>query len=980
MESSFSVFWRHLFSNRGPELASVLIASCAMAGCQRDAAPPAARPAEPAPTATLPLATGRAMDGQAPSAAQNVGSFPVNMAVSADGKFVFVTDAGYRQSIWSLRASDGQGVSHVTFRRTRGQPANGLYYGLAVAPDGTVYAAQGNRDAIAVLAVAADGALRQTRSIATRESDFPAGLALDGRGLLYVTNNDPIRRAAKLVKPAARSSRSTTRPAAPQPPGSGKPAATPPSDIHHEDEHAAAAAVGLSASVAIYDAQSGREVGRVPLPGAVPGTSVFPLSIAALRDGRRVYAVSERDGGVYVIDASDAAHARQITFIATGANPDAALLDKSQRRLFVANAGSDTISVIDTRADRVTETVLLRPQIARNLAGATPTGLALSPDEKTLYATLADMNAVAVIALSARDASALRGYVPAAWYPTAIVVSPDGQRLHVANAKGTRARVPHDYSNGKVGALSSPLNLLEGVVTTLPAPREKDLPAMTQRVLSAARLTPADLDRENPLAPIGLRAGRIEHVIYIVKENRTYDQVLGDVKAGNGDINRCIFGREVTPNQHALAERFVLFDNFYDAGEVSGDGWTWSTQAQANEYTQRNVPYNYSSRGRRFDFEGQNNDYLTGGFPAKGPDGKPLSEDPRFANGAKAIPDVAESPGGHLWDLARKAGLSYRNYGFFSSNGVIRAGKVILPENYPTAAGLQPGGHDLAGVTDVDFRRFDLDYPDSDARKLLATKTGDKTYYTPKKKFGKHDAPSRYSEWKQEFDEMLSKDPSGAAVPALTTIRFCTDHTLGLSAGKHTPRSLVADNDYAVGQLVEAVSHSAIWKKTAIFIIEDDAQNGPDHVDLHRSTCYVISPWIKAHAVDHTFQNTVSVIRTMELLLNLGPMCQYDAAAKPILDWDKTPRNAEPYTAVLPDEQILREAVPKLASASSDPKFQAMIEASGKMDFAHADRAPAEALNRIIWASVKGTASEMPPTPGGPIDPRQKSAPDQDDD
>jgi len=920
----------------------------AVSGCERATVQQAPAPAAPSLTN---LSTGRALDLTTPGASQNVGSFPTTLIASPDGKYAIVSDAGFRQSLWSIRTTDGKGVSHVDFRRTRGEPANGLYYGLAIAPDGAVYAAQGNHDSIAVLALGADGSLELKRTIATRKADFPAGLALDGRGLLYVTNNDPIEPSAK--------------------------AGEPPSSFHPEDQKAKAAAVGLNASVAIYDAQPGKEVGRVELPGAVPGTSVFPLSIAALRDGRRVYAASERDGGLYVIDASDAAHPKQVGFIATGSNPDAVLLNKAQDRLFVANAGSDTVSIVDTAADRVTATVLLRPQIAKNLAGATPTGLALSPDEKTLYVSLADMNAIAVIALEPINSPSLRGYVPAAWYPTAVAVSPDGKQLLVANAKGTRRLVPHDQPKGK--GLGSPLDLLEGIVTTIAVPSAKELPGLTQRALAAARLTPADLRQGNPLAAIGRQAGKITHIIYIVKENRTYDQVLGDVPAGNGDANRCIFGRDVTPNQHALAERFVLFDNFYDSGEVSGDGWTWSTQAQANEYTQRNVPYNYSSRGRRFDFEGQNNDYLTGGFPAKGPDGKPLSQDPHYVNGAKAVPDVAEAPGGHLWDLARKAGLTYRNYGFFTSNGVIRGGKVILPENYPSAAGLQPGGHDLAGVTDVDFRRFDLDYPDSDGRKMLAEKTGDKGYLTPRKKFGTHGSPSRFSEWKHEFDAMLSKDSAGSAVPALMTIRFCTDHTAGLSAGKHTPRSMVADNDYAVGQLVEAVSQSPIWKNTAIFIIEDDAQNGPDHVDIHRSTCFVISPWIKQHSIDHGFQNTVSVIRTMELLLGLPPMCQYDAAAKPIMDWDFALKNVEPYAAIAPDAKILREAVPRRGTASANPKLDAFVKQSQGLDFTHADRAPAEVLNQIIWASVRGTEQPMPPTPAGPMDGVKKQKDDDDD-
>ncbi|HET6250347.1 MAG TPA: bifunctional YncE family protein/alkaline phosphatase family protein, partial [Tepidisphaeraceae bacterium] len=712
-------------------------------------------------------------------------------------------------------------------------------------------------------------------------------------------------------------------------------------------------------------------------PGAVPGTSVFPLAIAATKDGRRVYAGSERDGGLYVIDASDAAHPKSAGFISTGVNPDALLLNKAQTRLYVGNAGSDTVSIIDTATDKVIGTVLLRPEIAHDLAGATPTGLAFSPDEEKLYVTCGDMNAVAVIDMDEPNGPELRGYVPTGWYPSAVAVSADGQHLFVADAKGVEPRIPHDQPKGK--GLGSPLNLIEGVVTMLAVPHSKELPALTQRALAAARLTPADFPRDNPLKDIDRQSGKITHVIYIIKENRTYDQVLGDLPQGNGDPNRCIFGREVTPNLHALAERFVLLDNFYDSGDVSGDGWSWSTQASANENVTRNVPYKYSNRGRRYDYEGQNNDYPVGGFPAKGVDGQPLSDDPRFKEGAKPIPDVGAAPGGHIWDMALKQKLSYRNYGFFVSEGISRGGVVIIPDNYPNMKALQPPGHDLDGITDIDFRRFDLDYPDSDVRKILSKQTGDDVYLTPKRALGKHHASSRFREWKTEFDEMLAKDPSGAAVPALMTVRFCTDHTAGMSAGKHTPRSMVADNDFAVGQLVEAVSHSAIWKNTAIFVVEDDAQNGPDHVDIHRSTCYIISPYIKAKSVDHSYQNTVSLIHTMELVLDLPPMNQFDASSPPILDWDKAPTNSEPYTAVLPDEKIVAEAAPMPGRAAADPKVDELVKQSAAMDFTHADRAPAEELNRIIWASVKGTQSAMPATPSGPMEAGKKRAKDDDD-
>src|SRR4051794_4726888 len=898
--------------------AAVAAWGCASGGARESQVAARAKPAGSrdveniaAPT-PMPLVTGRAITPTT-STSQNVGSLPVNLIPVRDGRFVVSTDAGYRQWLWVIRTEDGAGVSHVGFSNkppgpmpvTAAQKTNGLYYGLAYSPDGVLYAAQGNHDAIAVLSLDNDGRLTEERAIKTKKSDFPSGLALDTKGRLYVANNDP----------------------------------QPPPGTHHPS------------SVAVYDAKEGKESGRFEFAESFGGTPNFPLAIAVLADGSKLYVASERDGAVYVLDTSDPTKISQVAAISTGSHPLALLLDKSQRRLIVANAHSDTVSVVDTQSDKVTGTVLLRPEIAKDMAGATPTGLALSPDEKGLYVTLGDMNAVAVVDLKDME---LEAYVPAGWYPTGVVVSPDGKKLLVANAKGTVLR--HPNPPGGTGRQQSPNNLIEGNVVTIPVPPKDQFKALTQRVLDNNKLAPKYVRGENPLKDIGLQAGKIKHVIYIVKENRTYDQVLGDLPQGNGDPKYCIFGREVTPNLHALAERFVLMDNFYDCGEVSGDGWTWSTQAMANEFTIRNVPYGYSDRGHKFDYEGEVNGYPSGGFPAKGPDGKPLSEHPDFKEGGKPIPDVAESPGGHLWDLARRHNLTYRNYGFFVASGTkSKDGKVITPDNWPAATGLLPGGHDLDGVTNLDFRRFDLDYPDSDAPHVLFEKTKDPRFLWGRTKFGKNDSPSRFSEWNREFQQMLQKDPTGGSVPNLMTVRLGVDHTSGMNADKHTPRSMVADNDYAVGQLVEAISKSLIWKSTAIFIIEDDAQNGPDHVDAHRSTCYVISPWIRTASVDHNFHNTASCLRTIELLLGLPPMCQYDATSDPIMDWDAAPNNDAPFTAVMPSEKLAGDRNPKVGEVKPvSPESRAideMMRRSMAMDFEHADQAPADELNDIIWKS-----------------------------
>jgi YVTN family beta-propeller protein len=895
------------------------------AGLSHESAASTSSPADPE---TTPLITGRHIDPYV-DVTQNVGSNPTNMLAVRGGRYAITTDVGYRQALWSLDTTTGKGVAHVSFP-TRGSldKTNGLYYGLAATPDGTLYASQGNHDSIAVVCIEENGSLTSLQTINTKKHDFPSGLALDAKGRLYVANNNP--QVQGLPAPG---------------------------------------------SVAIYDPASERELGRFRFTESFGGTTNFPLSVAVLADGSKLYVASERDSAVYVLNTFDPAQIKLVATIPTGSHPDALLLDKGQRRLFVANADSDTVSIVDTSTDAIAATVLLRPSIARELAGASPTGLALSADEKWLYVTLGDMNAVAIVDVKDKE---VESYVPAGWYPTGVVVSPDGKRLLVSNAKGTQLRNPNPVPGKKNH--QSPLNIVEGNVTSVAIPAKAQFKASAEQVLANNRLTPRHLNGENPLKAISLRSGRIKHVIYIVKENRTYDQVLGDMPQGNGDKKYAIFGREVTPNEHALAERFVLLDNFYDCGEVSGDGWVWSTQAMANEYVIRNVPYGYSGRGHHFDYEGENNSYPAGGFPTTDPSGKPTSQVPMFKNGAKPIPDVAESPGGHLWDLAEKNGLTYRNFGFFENDGPRTPDKKrISPENWPSATGLLPAGHDLDGMTDIDFRRFDLDYPDSDAPRIYFDRTKNDNFLWGKTKYCKNYSPSRFSEWNRYFKMMLAKDPSGDSLPNLMTVRFCVDHTAGANPNKHTPRSMVADNDCAVGELVDAISHSPIWKSTAIIVIEDDAQAGPDHVDTHRSTCYVISPWIKRASVDHTFHNTASCLRTIENLLDLPPMCQYDGASQPIMDWDAEPTNAEPYEAMLPNEQIAMERNKKAGELNPvSPEAQAMRQ-SLAMDFTQEDAAPAELLDQIIWKSVRGWDSPMLPTPHGYIPASANQQRDDDD-
>ena len=837
-------------------------------------------PAVPAPVpvppalAAVPLPTGKMIS---PLGSHTpVGSFPANALLSPDGKFLLVTTTGFRQFLSAVRVSDGRVATRIAFNGERdaaNKQKDQLYYGLAfgAAKDGktTLYVSCGGLDCADVFTLDADGTLTDTgrslHSAGTRSSEplFAAGLALssDG-GRLYIANNETTAKTKQ------------------------------------------------RGSVSVVDTASDKVLATIDAPG-------FPYALAAITKGpladRKVYATSENEG---VVAALDTRAAKTALTIKTGTQPMALLLDKAQERLFVANAGSDTVSVMDTKSDRVTKTILLRPNDVRGLPGATPTSLALSPDEKRLYVTLADMNAVAVVDL---PDGKLRGYLPTGWYPTAVSVSLDGKTLLVTSAKGVEARNP----NGKPVAVDTSADtktsqyiqdIIEGTVSRIPVPAATDLTKQTTQVIANNRLTPT-LDKD---ARAALGNPGIKHVFYIIKENRTYDQILGDLPTGNGDKSLCLFPRDVTPNQHALAERFAQLDNFYCCAEVSADGWDWSVSGMASENTARNTPFNYSGRGREYDFEGQNN-------------GVPVD--------LYHLPDVARAPGGYFWDGCAAKGVSFRNYGFYL-NFTLTFASGVPNENRQYAANVRenyPTKRALIGHSDTDFRQFDMNYPDSElGRQMNITVRNQKTEY------GSHHATSRYAEWKREFDGYVQN----GKLPQFEMMRLPRDHTAGTKAGGLSPEAMVADNDYGVGQIVEAISHSPYWKQSAIFILEDDAQSGYDHVDAHRSIGFVISPWVKRGTLDSHFYNTDSMLRTMGLLLGLPPMCQYDAVASPLAVFGTAPDNDAPYTALLPKAELAA----KINTASS---YRAK-DSARLLNPLKEESGPDLELNDILWRSIRG--------------------------
>lgn len=813
---------------------------------------------QPSPVGTartdsaLPLATGKRLTPQGRQT--DVGSFPCNLALSPDGRYVLVTTAGSREYLSVLRADDGRVVSQIDWNGPSPvfkDEKQALYYGLACGKaaggKAAVYASRGGEGTVSVLSLGADGALTDTGKTLGAPGAFLAGLALSPDGSrLYAADNraDPAR--------------------------------------------------GMRSVLNIVDTGTNTVPVRVDVPG-------YPFAVAALANGQKVYVSSEQRGKVSVVYP---VAAKTFQEIATGAQPMALALDRAQRRLFVANAGSDTVSIVDTHTDRVIRTLLLRPDSARGLPGATPTGLALAPDEKRLYVTLGDMNAVAVVEL---PKGTLAGYIPVGWYPTAAVVSPDGRRLFVANAKGVAARNPNSKP---VAGLTSQTqyiqNIIEGTVSMLDLTALPALKTLTAQTLANNR------GRDSRATPL-MNPG-IKHVFYIIKENRTYDQILGDLPQGDGDPAICLFPREVTPNQHALAERFALLDNFYCCAEVSGDGWNWSTGAMASEYVERNVPHNYGGRERPYDFEGTNNG---------------------IAVDRIGVPDAARPPGGYLWDLCAAHGVSFRNYGFFTDD-------LTLPRTVAEAGtkGLQnsPTKKALIGENDADFREFDASYADSEAwvKANIAPAPKQMTSY------GTFRDPSRVTAWKREFAGYVKE----GNLPQLSLLRVMRDHTAGTTAGHSSARAMVADNDYAVGQIVETISHSPYWKSSAIVVVEDDAQNGYDHVDAHRSPCYVISPFIDRATHDSHFYNTDSALRTIERLLDLPPMTQYDAIAPAIDVFGKTTSNSAPYEAIMPAREIIAEVNGQTAYRAAD---SALL-----LNPHQEESAPDEELNDILWHSIKG--------------------------
>jgi YVTN family beta-propeller protein len=682
-------------------------------------------------------------------------------------------------------------------------------------------------------------------------------------------------------------------------------------------------ALSRNNTVAIVDLASKKVIGQIPV-GMVPFTVVVNGSRAYVSnwggraprpgdttaDSSATPIVVGKDTGTAStgsLSIIDLATAKVVKEVPLGLHPSAMVLSADKSRLYVANSNSDTVSVIDTKAESVERTISVKP--APDLpAGSTPTALALSRDGKRLFVTLAALNAVAVV--DPKKATVL-GMIPTAWYPASVQTSADDSRLYVASIKGMGARapdlnVPVPGQADRAGRSGYNSHDDAGTISLIPMPSESVLADYTATVarntslpeMRAALMPKPARQRVTavPLAPG--ETSPIKHVVYIVKENRNYDGVFGDLPQGNGDPKLCLYGRQVSPNHHALAEQFVLLDNLYVNGALSAEGHMWANQGITSDYIER-----ASGSWSR-------------GYPFDGTDA------------------MAFASTGFIWDGVLRKGLSFRNYGefaisptetFLGITGKYRMDLLKDPQKPAPEIKARVSVHTLEPYTNPDFAPFDMSVPDAQRAEVFL----------------------------RDFREFERR----GEMPAFTLMLLPNDHSAGMTPDYPTPRAMIADNDVALGRIVEAISKSRFWKETAIFVIEDDSQDGLDHVDGRRTVGFVISPYVKRKSVDSTFYNNNSMLRTMELMLGLPPMTPFDLIANPMSAAFQDSPDLTPYTA-LPNQWPLDELNKPVAELKGKAREYARL--SLKPEFRMMDEGDEELKNRIEWFSVKGPRVPYP--------------------
>ncbi len=761
-----------------------------------------------------------------------LGDLPLNMAVSPNGRWLAVTNNGYgRQCIKVFDTKAQCEVDDKTIAKS--------WYGLCFSHDGgKLFASAGNDNQVKVYDVSGKGKLSLSDSIVMGkpwegQRISPSGIAMcPGRNQLFVVTR-------------------------------------------------------WDNSLYVYDWPSKHLVCKAPIGGEA-------YQIVFSPKGDEAYVSVWGSDELAVWDVGQMRWKRRIPL---GSHPNEMCLDAKHNRLFVANANDNSVSVVDLTDCNVEET-LNAALFAGSLQGSTTNGLCLMRGGKQLAIANADNNCLTLFDVSRPGRSRSVGFIPVGWYPTNVKCI--GNKLWVTNGKGLRSManpngpVPIDrkekFDHHKGDANHAKVEyiggLFLGALSIIDVPKEKQLSVYSHQVFDNTPYNKENelVARSEPGNPIPARVGDkspIKHVFYVIKENRTYDQVLGDMPQGNGDSTLTLFGARYTPNLHKIAGDFVLLDNFYVNAEVSCDGHNWTMGGYATDYLEKTWPTYYSNRGDEYSGEGKHK--------------------------------MGNNKGGFLWDMCQRFGVSYRTYGEFCD------GTTMPPEKGKRPNPVHATIKSLEGHCCESYEPFNLSFRDT----------------------------LRYRQWEADFDTLVVH----GNVPQFCTVRLGNDHTKGMKLKCPTPYAYMADNDLAVGMFLDHLSHSPIWKESVVFIIEDDAQNGSDHVDAHRSTAYLAGGFVKRGYVDHTPYTTTSMLRTMELILGLPPMSQYDASAASM--WrcftsepDATPYDCQPENVSLDDVN------------QEKSKWQAMSET---YDFSVEDNVPDVEFNKVLWHGIKGDLAVYPP-------------------
>jgi YVTN family beta-propeller protein len=886
--------------------AAIVVGQSVAASAQNDARKPDIMPSGQAITPLAPrgAAFSELNPGLKDFPAYTVGQ-AVKTVISPDGNTLLILTSGFN------RLHDAQGrqiaadsneyvfvfdVANGRLKQTQVFEVPNTFLGLAFSPDGTqFYVSGGGDDNVHVFArtnsIWAEAGtpieLGHKQSAGKRPESYVANLAItaDGKTLVAADISD---NAITLVDLASHSRAGEL-------------------DLRPSEVKASPSGAGEHESRPLSPAENGAVSagGNAARNSVSGGESPFGV---AIKGSTTAYVSSERDREIDVVDIAHAATPKLMARIPVLGNPNNIILNAAQTLLFVAADNSDRVSVIDTATNRVVEDIRTTapPGMLRGsdqLPGAAPNSLVLSPDEKTLYVTNGGMNAIAVISLRTGEPHRVVGLIPTGWYPQSISISGDGKMLYDVNSKSDPGPNPLYYGiegpnpnfRPQEAANEYILQLEKAGLQAIPVPNRAELAWLTRKV-SANNLLDTVPNPQDEQTMAALRQ-HIKHVIYIIKENRTYDQVLGDLDRGNGDPSLAEFGQVITPNQHRLAEQFVDLDDILCSGEVSGNGWPWSTAARETDFNVKSVPLSYAGRGAPH-----------GDAAADGPEG--------------------EKQEGYIWDSAVRHDLTIRNYGF-ETRIPPKTPEVPDPFASHTVVDVAVWPH-LANVTDPYFRAFDNAYPDF----------------------------RRELEWEREFDQYVVN----RNLPDLEFVRFMHDHEGNFSNaidGINTPEKQTADNDYAVGKLIDRVAHSPYASSTLIFIIEDDAQNGPDHVNAHRTIAFLAGPYVKQGSVIHERYSTVNMVRTIEDVLGLGPLNLNDAYQRPMTAVFDLKQSAWSYNAITPKpiEQELASAQKQslLGPAYHDSQTaEYWAHQTRGFDWSQEDRVPAVLFNEILWKGLTG--------------------------